>query len=85
MHEDAVRSVLRAVLSSGSVLGARLRPLLVEEFRRATKRDLEPVLKSFGKFSAFLAANADLVDVRADDSGDIRVSLKAAGAPRHRR
>ena len=82
MHEDAVRSVLRAVLSSGSVLGARLRPLLVEEFRRATKRDLEPVLKSFGKFSAFLAANADLVDVRADDSGDIRVSLKAAGAPR---
>lgn len=82
MHEDAVRDVLRGVLSSGSMLGARLRPLLVEEYRRTTTRDIEPVLKSFGKFSAFLAANADLVDVRSDDkSGDIRISLKATGAP----
>lgn len=82
MQEDAVRDVLRGVLSSGSMLGARLRPLLIEEYRRATTRDIEPVLKSFGKFSAFLAANADLVDVRSDDkSGDIRVSLKNAGAP----
>lgn len=77
MDDDAVRSVLRTILSCGSVLGARLRPLLVDEFRRATRRDLEPVLKSFGKFSAFLAANADLVDVHSDNSGDIRVSLKA--------
>ena len=82
MQEDAVRDVLREVLSSGSILGARLRPLLIEEYRRATARDLEPVLKSFGKFSAFLAANADLVDVRSDDkSGDIRVLLKTARAP----
>lgn len=82
MQEDAVRGVLREVLSSGSMLGARLRPLLIEEYRRTTARDLEPVLKSFGKFSAFLAANADLVDVRSDDkSGDIRVSLKTARAP----
>lgn len=82
MYEDAVRDVLRGVLSSGSMLGARLRPLLVEEYRRTTTRDIEPVLKSFGKFSAFLAANADLVDVRSDDkSGDIRVSLKTTRAP----
>ena len=82
MQEDVVRDVLRGVLSSGSMLGARLRPLLIEEYRRATTRDMEPVLKSFGKFSAFLAANADLVDVRSDDkSGDIRVSLKAVTAP----
>ena len=79
MHDDAARDVLRGVLSSGSMLGARLRPLLIEAYRRATTRDVVPVLKSYGKFSAFLAANADLVDVRSDDkSGDIRVSLKTA-------
>ena len=84
MSAEEVRSALTRVLAAGPVLGARLRPLLLEEFRRATARDLEPVLRSFGKFSAFLADNADLVSVQADSrSGDIRVSLKSAGQPAH--
>ena len=84
MSAEEVRSALTRVLAAGPVLGARLRPLLIEEFTRATAHDLEPVLRSFGKFSAFLADNADLVSVQADSrSGDIRVSLRSAGQPAH--
>ena len=82
MSTDDVRRALTRVLAAGPLLGARLRPLLIEEFRRATARDLEPVLRSFGKFSGFLANNADLVYVQPDSrSGDIRVSLRADGQP----
>ena len=64
------------------MLGARLRPLLIEEFRHATGRDLEPFLRSFGKFSAFLADNTDLIEVCQDGrSADIRVSLRSAEQP----
>lgn len=82
MSTEEVRNALTRVLAAGPVLGARLRPLLIEEFRQATARDLEPVLRSFGKFSAFLADHADLVSVEPDSrSGDIRVSLRSAGQP----
>ena len=78
--EPEVRGVLERVLASGSLLGARLRPLLIEEFQRTTGRNLEPILRSFGKFSSFLTHNCDLVDVRRDDrSTDVRVSLRSAG------
>ena len=84
MSTDEVRSALTQVLAAGPVLGARLRPLLIEQFRQATARDLEPLLRSFGKFSAFLAHHADLVSVQPDDrSGDIRVSLRSAAQPAH--
>ena len=82
MSAKEVRGVLSRLLSSGPMLGARLRPLLIEEFRHATGRDLEPFLRSFGKFSAFLADNADLIEVCQDGrSADIRVSLRSAEQP----
>ena len=78
MSREETRNALERVLASGSLLGARLRPLLIEDFQRATGRDPEPYLRSFGKFSAFLAHNADLVVVRPDDrSTDVRVSLRS--------
>ena len=55
MSEQAVRTTLTRVLSTGPMMGARFRPLLVQELRRATGLDLESYIRSFGKFSAFLA------------------------------
>jgi hypothetical protein len=76
---DLARQLLRSLLSSGPKYGAGLKIQLAREFERLSGVPFRSIERQFPKFSAFLAANSDLVEVvRPDSVGDVTVHLKAA-------
>jgi hypothetical protein len=76
------REILRQVLATGPQKGARLKGLLSREFERRTETTFPQAFWKFRKFSAFLAANADLLEiVPPDGPGDITVRLRQPGTP----
>ena len=80
-HLAIARDLLRQILSSGPEKGARLRPLLEREFERKTGSSFRQTFWNFPKFSAFLAANADLFEVVPPAGpGDITVKLRGEQA-----
>ena len=71
------RELLRQILATGPQKGARLKVLLVREFERRAPTTFQQAFWTFPKFSAFLAANADLVEVHAPGGpGDLTVRLR---------
>ena len=76
---DLARQFLRDLLSNGPKYGAGLKVQLAQAFDRASDVPFRHLEKRFGKFSAFLAANSDLVEVlRPDSVGDVTVRLKTS-------
>ncbi len=71
------RELLRQLLAAAPQKGSRLKVLLAREFERRAGASFQEAFWNFPKFSAFLAANADLLDVIAPDGpGDITVQLR---------
>lgn len=71
------RELLRQLLAAGPQKGARLKVLLVREFERRAATTFQQAFWTFPKFSAFLAANADLVEVNAPRGpGDLTIRLR---------
>src|SRR2546428_10349260 len=78
-HLSLARELLRQLLAVGPQKGAALKVLLAREFERRTGTPFHQAFWTFPKFSAFLATNADLVNVVAPGGpGDISVSLRQA-------
>lgn len=76
------RELLTQLLSAGPQKGARLKPLLVREFERRTRTTFQQAFWNFPKFSAFLAANADLLEVIPPGGpGDVTVQLRKGLLP----
>jgi hypothetical protein len=76
------RELLRQLLALGPQKGARLKVLLVREFERRSAATFHQAFWTFPKFSSFLAANADLVEVHAPDGpGDLTVRLRPQATP----
>jgi hypothetical protein len=72
-----VRQILSKFLRVGPLKGARLKPALVSEFERVTNRRFADTFWQYDKFSDFLNANDDLVEVsRPPGPGDVTVSLR---------
>lgn len=80
-HSQVARELLRELLMTGAQRGARLKTLLAREFERRTGTDFSTAFWNYPKFSNFLLANSDLVDVsRPSDPGDVTVRLKQSYA-----
>lgn len=76
-HSQVARELLQQLLASGTQRGALLKSLLVREFARRTGTDFGTAFWNYPKFSSFLLANSDLVDVlRPSGPGDVIVRLK---------
>lgn len=81
-HLFLARELLRQLLAGGPQKGARLKVVLAREFERRVGTTFQQAFWNFPKFSAFLASNADLLDiVTPGGPGDITVRLRQAGAP----
>lgn len=75
-HLVIVRDILQQLLALGPQKGARLKVILSREFERRTGKSFHEAFWNLQKFSAFLAANADLVGVEEPGGpGDITVRL----------
>jgi hypothetical protein len=78
-HPSIARDLLRQLLAVGPQKGSRLKVLLAREFEKRTGTTFQQAFWNFQKFSAFLAANADLLDiVPPDGPGDITIRLRQA-------
>lgn len=76
------RELLCQLLAAGPQKGAWLKVLLAKEFERQTGTTFQQAFWNFPKFSVFLAANADILDVVAPGGpGDITVKLRQAATP----
>lgn len=76
------REILIELLRNGRKFGAQLKPL-IEQALRARGIPPETVLGQFRKFSDFLAANADLLEITTPGGpGDIEVRLRTTPQPR---
>lgn len=76
-YTQIAREILQQILAGGPRKGAPLKAVLMREFQRQTGADFNAAFWNFPKFSNFLAANADLVDVSYPlKIGDIAVSLR---------
>ena len=83
-HLSVARELLRHLLTAGPQKGARLKVLLAREFERRAGLTFQQAFWNFPKFSAFLAANADLVEVSAPTGpGDLSVSLRSQPVADH--
>jgi hypothetical protein len=76
-HSEIAREILQQLLTSGARKGAWLKPMLVREFERRTGKAFRSAFWNYPKFSSFLVANADLVEVVPPEGpGDITVLLR---------
>lgn len=76
---DVARELILAVLSDGPMKGATLKLRILGDFERRTGEPFNSAFRLYPKFSSFLAANADLVEVvRPPEgvAGDITVRLR---------
>lgn len=74
------RELLRQLLAGGPQKGARLKVLLAREFEKRTATTFHQAFWNFSKFSGFLAANADFLEVSAPvGPGDLTVRLRPQG------
>lgn len=77
-YRGFVRQLLSELLSNGPQLGSRLKLQLSREFERVSGQRFDVLEGGFPNFTAFLAANADLVEViRQAGPGDVTVRLKS--------
>jgi len=84
-HLQLARAILQELLVAGPIKGAKLKPQLVRQFELRTGMGFRGVFPDYLKFSDFLSANKDLVDVTPPQGqGDITVQLKGnhVAAPR---
>lgn len=76
-----VRDILRDYLITAPLKGAKLKPLLAREFERRTGQSFFSIQPSFQKFTDFLRAYADTVEVTLPEGpGDISVRLRVDAA-----
>ncbi|HEY2345718.1 MAG TPA: hypothetical protein VGH80_07530 [Xanthomonadaceae bacterium] len=83
MNEEHLRQLARSLiqqqLATGPMKGATLKLRLLAEFARQADTPFDTAFRIYPKFSAFLAANADLVEIQrppAGMSGDVTVRLR---------
>lgn len=83
MNEEHSRQLARRLiqhhLAAGPMKGATLKLRLLADFARESGTQFDTAFRIYPKFSAFLAANADLVEIQRPlpgMSGDIRVNLR---------
>lgn len=74
---SVVRDILRECLSATALKGARLKPLVANEFERRTGVSFRQAFWNSPKFSDLLKLNEDLVELDTSAPGDIMVRLRA--------
>lgn len=76
-HVPVLRNIVADLLRDRPLYGARLKPLVAEEFLRRTGMPFVQAFWDKPKFSLVLRELGDLVEVAASGGGDVIVSLRA--------
>ena len=77
---EVARNLIRDLLADGPMKGATLKLRMLSAFEKATGETFNAAFRIYPKFSSFLLANTDLVDIQRPGpglSGDILVGLRA--------
>ena len=81
-HLPVAREILKQLLSTSALKGARLKPMLIREFESRTGTQFSRAFWQFPKFLLFLKANEDIVEVTLPTGpGDILVQLRNLTQP----
>jgi hypothetical protein len=77
---EVARELIRELLVNGPMKGATLKLRMLSAFEEATGETFNIAFRAYPKFSSFLLANTDIVDIQRPpigQSGDIVVCLRA--------
>lgn len=79
---ELARELIRSLLADGPMKGATLKLRMLRDFEQASGEAFDAAFRIYPKFSSFLAANNDLVQVSRPSPGvpgDITVRLRQGG------